>query len=135
MSANKIIKTGFAYEFPELKNAIEEVCSHSNHELKMEQWIPKPIDEAFAFFKEAKNLEKITPDEMKFKVLNQSTKNIQEGTIIKYGLSVREIPMNWKSKITNWKPGSHFSDVQLNGPYDYREHTHDFEEKKWRNFN
>lgn len=129
VSANKIIKTGFTFKFPELKNALEEVCSHSYHELKMEQWIPKPIDEAFAFFKEAKNLEKITPDEMNFKVLNQSTENIQEGTVFNYSLLVHKFPMRWKSKITDWNPKSHFSDIQINGPYDYWFHRHDFEEK------
>jgi uncharacterized protein (TIGR01777 family) len=129
VSAQKIIETGFKFQYPELQDALKEVCGHSYHELKMEQWIPQPIDEAFAFFKEAKNLEKITPDEMNFKVLNQSTENIQEGTIINYSLSVHKFPMRWKSKITNWKPGSHFSDIQLNGPYDHWVHRHEFEEK------
>jgi uncharacterized protein (TIGR01777 family) len=129
VSSQKIMETGFTYKYTDLKEALEEVCGHSYHELNMEQWIPQPIDEAFAFFKEAKNLEKITPDEMNFKVLNQSTEKIQEGTIINYGLSVRKIPMRWKSKITNWKPELHFSDVQLKGPYDYWVHRHEFEEK------
>jgi ligand-binding SRPBCC domain-containing protein len=95
----------------------------------MEQWIPQPINEAFAFFKEATNLEKITPDEMNFKVLKQSTENIEEGTVLNYSLSVHKIPMRWKSKITHWNPDSKFSDVQLNGPYDYWVHQHEFEEK------
>ena len=129
VSAQKIMKTGFTFKYPDLKDALEEVCGHSYHELKMEQWIPKPIDEAFAFFKEAKNLEKITPDDMNFKVLDQSTEDIQEGTIINYSLSVHKFPIRWKSKITDWNPKSHFSDIQLKGPYNYWVHSHNFEEK------
>ena len=31
------------------------------HTLRPEQWIPRPINEVFAFFADARNLEEITP--------------------------------------------------------------------------
>ena len=95
----------------------------------MEQWVPQSKDRTFSFFKEARNLEKITPEFLKFKVLNQSTPEIQDGTKLNYLLSLHGIPVSWQSKITDWKPDEKFSDIQLKGPYSHWYHTHEFEEK------
>ena len=127
--ARKISDHGFIFKFPKLEQALREINGHSYHEIQMEQWIPQSLDKTFAFFKEAKNLEKITPGILQFKVLNQSTHEIQEGTKIDYRLLVHRIPMRWQSKITDWKPNYRFSDIQLRGPYNYWNHTHEFTEK------
>ena len=86
--------------------------------------------EIFSFFKEPKNLEKITPGYLNFKVLNQSSKEINEGTKINYRLSLRGIPIWWQSKIIDWEPNHKFSDTQIHGPYKHWYHTHEFEEKE-----
>ena len=39
------------------------------HTLRREQWIPRPIDEVFAFFADARNLEEITPPWIGFRIL------------------------------------------------------------------
>jgi len=39
------------------------------------------------------------------------------------------LPFRWQSKITDWKPGIMFSDIQLKGPYKYWHHKHEFEDK------
>lgn len=54
--------------------------------LRREQWIERPIDEAFAFFANAHNLEEITPPWLGFKILSMSTVSIEEGTTIHYRL-------------------------------------------------
>ena len=117
VSAEKICKNGFEFKYPTLKEAFKEVCEHSYHEIKIEQWVPQSINKTFAFFKEAKNLEKLTPDFLKFKILSQSTPEIQNGTKFTYRLSLHGIPVTWKSKISDWKPVSKFSDIQIKGPY------------------
>jgi len=38
------------------------------HTLKREQWIPRSIQEVFAFFADAHNLEQITPRWLNFKI-------------------------------------------------------------------
>ena len=48
--------------------------------LRREQWIARPIDEVFAFFADAHNLEEITPPWLGFKILSMSTDSIEEGT-------------------------------------------------------
>jgi len=127
--AQKIIDTGFKFKYSQLEEALREVCEHSYHEINIEQWVPQPVNKTFSFFKEAKNLEKITPKFLKFKILKQSTPEIQEGTKINYRLSLHGLSIGWQSMITDWKPDKKFSDIQLKGPYNHWYHTHEFEEK------
>ncbi len=129
VSAEKIINTGFVFGFPELPSALKEITEHPYHQLEMEQWVPQSVEKTFSFFKEAGNLELLTPDFLGFKVLKQSTEPIEEGTRIDYRLSLRGIPMRWQSLITDWKPNAGFSDIQVKGPYSHWHHTHEFEAK------
>ena len=127
--SKKIGNTGFEFKYAHLEDALKEVCGHPYHEIKLEQWVPQPVERTFSFFKEARNLEKITPEFLNFKVLDQSTPEIQEGTKISYRLSLHGLPVGWQSKIIDWKPDQKFSDIQLKGPYSHWYHTHEFEEK------
>ncbi|PIR00080.1 MAG: TIGR01777 family protein [Nitrospinae bacterium CG11_big_fil_rev_8_21_14_0_20_45_15] len=129
VKANKLTDTGFQFQYPQLAVALKEVCDHKYHEIELEQWVPQSIEKTFEFFKEAKNLEKLTPEFLKFKVLKQSTKSLEEGTKINYRLSLHGIPIHWQSEIIGWEPNHKFSDVQVKGPYGYWHHTHEFEKK------
>ncbi|QPJ64690.1 MAG: TIGR01777 family protein [Candidatus Nitrohelix vancouverensis] len=129
VSADKIVKTGFNFNFANLKDALEDICKQSFHEIQTEQWVPQPIHKVFEFFRDARNLEKITPGDMRFRVVDQSTREIEEGTRINYRFSFHGIPMRWQSKIVYWKPDEKFSDLQMKGPYQYWRHTHEFTEK------
>ena len=98
-----------------------------NYTLHREQWIARPIDEVFAFFADAQNLEKITPPWLGFKILSMSTDSIAEGTAIGYRLRVHGVPFHWRTEICAWSPPHCFVDVQANGPYKQWRHTHKFE--------
>ncbi|MFZ1086004.1 MAG: SRPBCC family protein [Terracidiphilus sp.] len=95
--------------------------------LRREQWIARPIDEAFAFFADARNLEKITPPWLGFKILSMSTNDISEGTVIRYRLRMHGVPFYWQTEICEWNPPHCFVDVQTKGPYKQWRHTHGFE--------
>jgi ligand-binding SRPBCC domain-containing protein len=95
--------------------------------LRREQWIERPIDEVFAFFADARNLEEITPPWVGFKILSMSTNCIEEGTIIRYRLRLRGIPVYWRTNICGWDPPYSFVDEQTRGPYKTWRHTHTFE--------
>jgi uncharacterized protein len=129
VSSKKISRSGFSFKFPDLEQALTEICSHKFHKIHLEQWIQQPIDKTFSFFKEAKNLEILTPGLLKFRVLNQSSKEIQKGAKINYYLWLRFIPFWWQSQIVDWEPNNSFSDKQLHGPYSHWFHTHEFIEK------
>ena len=95
--------------------------------LRRELWVDRPIDEVFAFFADAHNLEKITPPWVGFKILSMSTASIEAGTIIRYRLRLHGIPVHWRTNICEWNPPYFFVDEQTRGPYKKWRHTHKFE--------
>lgn len=95
--------------------------------LESEILLPKPIDEVFAFFSDAKNLEILTPPFLKFQVLEPEKISMQKGTLINYKLKLWGVPFSWTSEISTWTPPNSFTDEQLKGPYRYWIHEHKFE--------
>jgi len=85
-----------------------------------------PIADVFAFFSDAKNLERLTPPWLNFKVLSQSTPQIQEGTLFDYRLKIHGVPVKWRTVIESWKVNEAFVDNQLIGPYQKWYHLHVF---------
>jgi hypothetical protein len=96
--------------------------------LRQEQWISRPLDEVFAFFSDARNLEAITPQWVGFKILSMSSDSIAEGTEIRYRIRLHGIPIQWRTEILKWDPPHSFVDVQRSGPYKLWEHTHRFQD-------
>ncbi len=85
------------------------------------------LPEVFRFFSEARNLERLTPAFLNFKVVRMSTAEIQDGTLIDYRLKLRGIPMGWRTRISAWNPPHGFVDDQLKGPYALWHHVHSFQ--------
>lgn len=97
--------------------------------LKAEQWFDRPISEIFEIFCDASNLEQLTPSFLKFEIMTPTPIDMREGALIDYRISIRGIPINWKTEITEWNPPHHFVDSQLRGPYHRWIHRHTFVEK------
>jgi ligand-binding SRPBCC domain-containing protein len=97
------------------------------HTLRREQWIPRPIDEVFAFFADARNLEEITPPWLGFRILSMDSRSVSEGMEIRYRLRLHGIPIRWRTEIRHWDAPYRFVDVQRSGPYKLWHHTHCFE--------
>ena len=103
----------------------------TQHVLREQQWLPLPIDEVFAFFSKAENLELITPPWLNFKIKSIDPAPIRAGTVIKYRLKLRRIlPLSWTTDITIWEPPQRFVDVQRSGPYKQWIHEHRFAEER-----
>lgn len=97
------------------------------HVLQREQLIPRPIDEVFAFFADAANLEAITPPWLGFHILTPTPIAMHTGARIRYRLRWHGLPMHWLTEIESWAPPTRFVDWQVQGPYRLWHHTHEFE--------
>lgn len=97
------------------------------HHLRRVQVVARPIDEVFAFFADAANLERITPPELRFRILTPGPIEVRDGTRIDYRLSLFGVPFGWQTRIRAWQPPSAFIDEQLRGPYREWIHTHTFD--------
>jgi ligand-binding SRPBCC domain-containing protein len=97
------------------------------HTLRSEQWVPRPLDEVFTFFSDAKNLDRITPPWLNFQILSVDSDPIHAGSEIRYRLLWHGIPIRWKTEIRRWDAPHLFIDIQRSGPYRLWHHTHRFE--------
>jgi ligand-binding SRPBCC domain-containing protein len=95
--------------------------------LESETWLPARIDEIFAFFSDARNLERLTPAWLRFHIVTPLPVAVSLGTLIDYRLKIHGLPVRWRSEITAWEPPRRFVDEQRKGPYKKWVHTHTFE--------
>lgn len=85
------------------------------------------MDEVFAFFSEARNLEALTPAWLRFEMLNSGPIEMRTGASIEYRLRLHGVPIRWVSRIDAWEPERRFVDRQIRGPYQLWHHLHEFE--------
>ena len=90
-------------------------------------WLPQPLEEVFAFFADARNLQTITPAWLNFALVTPDPIQMSRGTLIDYRLRIHGIPIRWRSEITAWEPPHRFVDEQRRGPYRLWVHEHRFQ--------
>jgi len=97
--------------------------------LRSEILLPAPRPGVFHFFADARNLDRITPSFLRFRVLTPGPIPMHTGTRIDYALRIRGLPFRWTSEITAWEPPGRFVDRQICGPYRWWQHEHMFLER------
>jgi ligand-binding SRPBCC domain-containing protein len=100
------------------------------YQFKQIQLIPAPLQEVWDFMSSPRNLSRITPPAMGFKITNEPiAEKMYAGQIIAYKVSpVLGIPMNWVTEITHVKELEYFVDEQRIGPYSMWHHQHSLKE-------
>jgi ligand-binding SRPBCC domain-containing protein len=96
--------------------------------LHQQQLLPVSVEEAWDFFSNPKNLVKITPASLDFKITSEITsREIYQGQLISYKVRpLFGIPVKWISEITEVQKHCLFIDEQRKGPYKLWHHEHHF---------
>lgn len=97
--------------------------------LERTQVIKATLDETWKFFSSPENLDKLTPKNMGFDIITpRPLPKMFEGQIIEYKVRpVLNLPIFWRTEITEVRPKKFFIDNQIKGPYKLWRHKHTFE--------
>jgi len=97
-----------------------------HQQLERVTWLPRTIDEVSRFFSDPSNLERITPPELRFRIVTPQPIVLRRGALIDYRLALFGFPFGWRTEISCWELPHRFVDRQLAGPYRLWVHTHEF---------
>lgn len=126
-SKNTDERTKMPIQLPKLNFADPNSALGGAHLIEQEQSLDLPRDEVFKFFSDARNLEKLTPPWLNFKIV-EIPEQLTAGALIRYRLKLRGLPIHWTTRIEEWSPNDRFVDIQIAGPYALWHHTHEFED-------
>lgn len=97
------------------------------YSLQTDVTLESTLEDSFAFFADAGNLESITPPELRFSIKTPLPIEMRQGALIEYRLSLFGVPFGWLTEISVWEPGVRFVDQQVRGPFASWVHEHRFE--------
>ena len=100
------------------------------YSIKTIQILPWSMEETWDFFSSPKNLSKITPTNLGFKIISKHHgEKMYPGQVIEYIVKpVLGIPMYWMTEITHVEEQKYFVDEQRFGPYSMWHHQHHFKQ-------
>jgi ligand-binding SRPBCC domain-containing protein len=96
--------------------------------LYRQQLVSASLDEVWAYFATPKNLDEMTPEDMKFEIVHSGNEKMFQGQLIEY--CVQFMPLmksRWLTEIAHVQEGAYFVDEQRIGPYRFWYHEHRFE--------
>jgi len=98
------------------------------YQFKQTQIVNADIATVWSFFASPRNLNKITPPDMNFEIVDiGGTGEIQKGQIIKYNVSpLPFLRLSWTTRIEDVDPKRSFADDQIKGPFAKWYHRHTF---------
>ena len=105
---------------------VEIEDTKEGYRLETAVWLPSAIADVFAFFSDARNLDLITPEWLRFRIKTPTPVVMKPGLLLDYSLQLRGIPVRWQSEITVWDPPHRFVDEERKGPYRRWVHEHLF---------
>ncbi|MFN8642394.1 MAG: SRPBCC family protein [Candidatus Binatia bacterium] len=107
-----------------LPGALADLCADLDPCIDVEQWVPQPPEAVFPFYADARNLERITPPFLRFRVLSTADAALRDGTLIDHRLAPARRRSAWRKVIESWRPDEAFIDRQLRGLSAHWRHLH-----------
>ena len=93
--------------------------------LNQTQILPVPIETLWKFVQNPKNLDSITPPDLKFLIVNEVPEIMFDGLIIEYHITVPLFgKQQWVTEIKHIEENRSFVDEQRLGPYRFWYHYH-----------
>lgn len=97
-------------------------------ELIREQIIPADLEPVWNYFATPRNLDALTPPDLRFRILSAVPERMHPGLLIEYRISpLPGVWLRWLTEIRHVREGSYFVDEQRFGPYRFWYHEHHFE--------
>ncbi|MBL9174139.1 MAG: SRPBCC family protein [Verrucomicrobiales bacterium] len=97
------------------------------HVLQRRQLVSATLAQAWDFFSDPRNLQRITPASLDFRILSDLPDRMYAGMMIRYRVRpLLGIPVTWVTEITHVEEGRRFVDEQRVGPYRMWHHEHEF---------
>jgi len=98
------------------------------HQLIRKQEVNAPIKKVWDYFATPANLNELTPENMRFKILDKQVGKMYAGQLIAYRIQFMPlIKSRWLTEITHVQEQAYFIDEQRIGPYRLWIHEHRFE--------
>ena len=100
------------------------------YKLYKEQLLQSDMDTVWEFFSSPENLDALTPNNIGFEIKTpRPLPKMFQGQIIEYTVKpVLNLPLFWRTEITEVVDKKSFTDEQRKGPYKLWRHKHFFEE-------
>lgn len=97
-------------------------------QLHHQQFIPADRATVWAFFATPRNLDELTPPDLRFRILGEVPARMYAGQLIEYRISpLPGVWLRWLTEIRHVREGEYFVDEQRAGPYRLWYHEHHFE--------
>ena len=101
------------------------------HRLVRQQVVSANLDVVWDYFASPKNLDEMTPPDMKFKILSGGEEAMYLGQLIEYRVQIMPmVSSRWLTEIAHLEEKTFFVDEQRLGPYQFWYHEHRFEPVK-----
>lgn len=96
-------------------------------QLFQEQFIPAEPGRVWDFFATPRNLDTMTPPDLRFRILSDLPERMYQGQMIEYRISpLPGVWLRWLTEIRHVREGEYFVDEQRAGPYRLWYHEHHF---------
>ena len=97
------------------------------YRLHRQQVVPAGLGEVWDYFATPKNLDELTPSDMRFQIVSGGEKPMYQGQLIEYRVQILpRVVSPWLTEIAHLKEKACFVDEQRLGPYKFWYHEHHF---------